>query len=301
MGSDLTIISIFSTIVGIINSYFVIKYSHYYTLKKKKDDIVKVILARARKPFDKKSKKDQKQTQYSVSLKDIRQRVMFMKYTTYITISLIFSLIAYLNIGNNFNINTVYEVLFMFLPDYAAITIMLFLILVGIGYALKKSNFDEKMRSYWPYIFVKSLYPTASDWFIAFLSYLLFGMFIYIISHKLNIDYLLLILIFIVFYFVLFLIIPLSFFISFRFIAEDLKLFEDLDPIIFKDVRDSTEIRIRVWTGGSVYEGKVRGIDENLVISSVDHEIHIRWDSIQAFEVIESKQSSMGKSYSYDH
>jgi len=212
-----------------------------------------------------------------------------MKYTMYITISLIFSLIAYLNIGNNFNINTVYEVLFMFLPDYAAITITLFLILVKAGYALKKSNFDEKMRSYRPYVFVKSLYPTASDWFIAFLSYLLFGMFIYIISHKLNIDYLLSILIFIVFYFVLFLIIPLSFFISFRFIAEDLKLFEDLDPIIFKDVIDSTVIRIRVWAGGSVYEGKVRGIDENLVISLADDEIQIRWDSIQAFEVIELK------------
>jgi len=59
-----------------------------------------------------------------------------------------------------------------------------------------------------------------------------------------------------------------------------------------------------VWTGGSVYEGKVRGIGENLVIYSVDsqskeHIIRIRWDSIQAFEVLVPKQeqNSMGKLY----
>jgi len=57
MSSDLTIISILLAIVGIINSYFVNKYSQYYTLKKKKDDIVKVIFAKAKNRLKKGPKK----------------------------------------------------------------------------------------------------------------------------------------------------------------------------------------------------------------------------------------------------
>lgn len=179
-----------------------------------------------------------------------------------------------------------------------------FFALFAFGNILKNRNFDAKIQSYWFYVLIKSLYLTTSDWLLMFLSYLFFGLVIYNISPKLNADYLLLIQILksIILYSWIFFLTPILIFILLRVIIEDIRPFEDLDSVFFKDVKDSIEIR--VWIGGSVYEGKVREIGEDLVISSVDsqfrdHKIRIRWDSIQAFEVIMQKQeqSSMRKSY----
>ena len=179
-----------------------------------------------------------------------------------------------------------------------------FFALFAFGNILKNRNFDAKIQSYWFYVLIKSLYLTTSDWLLMFLSYLFFGLVIYNISPKPNADYLLLIQILksIILYSWIFFLTPILIFILLRVIIEDIRPFEDLDSVFFKDVKDSIEIR--VWIGGSVYEGKVREIGEDLVISSVDsqfrdHKIRIRWDSIQAFEVIMQKQeqSSMRKSY----
>jgi len=279
MSSDSTIISIFSTITGIIKS------------KKKRHDIVKAVFANTKKPFEK--------SQASISLKHIKEDVMVMKIYIYLLISVIFLLIAHSEINSAFSVYNIYEIISKFSIYYGMTTFIFFLVLFATGNILKNSNFDAKIQSYWFYILIKSLYLTTSDWLFMFLSYLFFGLLIYNISPKLNTDYLLLIPIIksIIFYSGIFFLTQISIFMFLKFVIEDIRPFEDLESVTFKDVRESIEIR--VWAGGTAYEGRIRDIGEDLVISSADHKIRIRWDSIQAFEVIvpKQKQSSMEKSY----
>jgi len=70
----------------------------------------------------------------------------------------------------------------------------------------------------------------------------------------------------------------------------DRRLFENIESLIYNLVAYKHKIRVQV--GSILYEGEVKKIDRNLVIVSVDqqskeHEIHIRWEAIQAFEVFE--------------
>ena len=287
MSLDSIIISILSTIVTIINSYAIIKYSHYYTLKKKRDEIVKVLFAYKPKELGK-------------NLKSIREDATLLKFYIYIFISLIFLLIVYLmKIDNTFTAYNTYEVISTFLLDYGIATFILFVILFVVGNVLKNTNFDARMQSHWLYVFIKSLYPTTSDWLFMFISYLLFGLLIYTISPKLNAycaHYLLVqTLEQIVFYSGILFLVEILIFIVLRTVTEDIRLFEDLDSLVFKDVRES--IKIRVWTKDSVYEGEIGEIGDDLVISSAGHTIRIPWDSIQTFEVIMPKQSSIDKLY----
>jgi len=290
MSLDSTIISVLLSIAGIINSYIIIDYSHRYGLKKKRGDIVKVIFARAEKPF--------KKGQTSERLEFIRGEVRVVKFFIYVLIFFIFLLIPHLEKGN------IFYVYGMILGLYGMVASSLFFVLFIAGNVLKITNFDAKIQSYWSYVLIKSLYLTTLDLLFILEFYLFLGLYVYNISSpsspKLSAYYLLQILYSIAITFAVYFLIQIIIFTIIKPITEDIRLFEDLESVIFKDVRDSIEIR--VWAGGSVHEGKVRDIGEDLVIYSVDrqprgHIIHIRWDSIQAFEVIVTKQSSMGKSY----
>jgi len=279
MSLDLDIISILLSVVSIINSYIIVDYSYRYGVRKKRGDIVKAIFARTEKQF--------KNT--SVSLRVIRFEVRLVKFFMYGAIWLIFLLIPHLE-------KDVYYAYGESLVLYGTVTLYLFLVLFLVGNVLKITNLEAKIQSHRLYILIKSLYPTVLDLLFILEFYLLLGLAVYDVSYppspQLRDYYLLVVLYPIVTFIIAFLIIPMAFFMFLRPITEDIRLFEDLDVVIFKDVRD--RIEIRVWARGSVYEGKVRGIGENLVIYSIDsqskeHIIRIRWDSIQAFEVIESK------------
>jgi len=87
-----------------------------------------------------------------------------------------------------------------------------------------------------------------------------------------------------------------------KIIHSDIRMFENIESLIFN--RATNKPKVRVWVGGTPIEGEVKEIKRDLVIVSVDqqskeHEIHIRWEAIQAFEVIEpkQKQSSVVKLY----
>ena len=287
MSLDSTTISILLSVVSIISSYIIVGYSYRYGVRKKRSDIVKVIFAWAEKQF--------KNT--SLSLRVIRFEVRLVKFFMYGAIWLIFLLIPHLE-------KDIYYAYGESLVLYGIVTLYLFLVLLLVRNVLQITNLEAKIQSHKLYVLIKSLYPTILDLLFILEFYLLLGLAVYDVSSppspQLRGYYLLIILYPIATFIVAFLIIPMIYFIFFRPIAEDIRLFEDLDVVIFKDVRDSIEIR--VWVGGSVYEGKVRGIGDNLVIYSIDsqsrvHIIRIRWDSIHAFEVIVPKQSSMGKSY----
>ena len=290
MSSGSTIVSTLLSIASIINSYIIVDYSYRYGWKKKRGDVVRAIFAKAEKPFKKTSER----------LEIIRGEVRLVKFFIYGGIFLFFLLIPHLEKGN------VYHNYGVSLVLYGNVTFYLFFILFLIENVLQLTNLEAKIQSYWLYVLIKSLYPTILDLLFILEFYLFLGLSVYSISSPpsppLSTYYLLQILYSIATIFVGFLLILIVLFAFFRPITEHIKLFVDLESVIFKDVRDSIEIR--VWTGGSVYEGKVRGIGENLVIYSIDsqprdHIIRIRWDSIQAFEVIVPKQeqTSMVKSY----
>ena len=281
MSSGSTTISILLSIASIISSYITVNYSYRYGLRKKRGDIVKAIFARARKPFQKNETSSKKEI--PISLEVIRGEVRFAKFFMYFAIFSIFLLIPHLE-------KDIYYAYGASLVLYGEVSFILFYILFLVGNTLQLTNLEAKIQSRWSYVLIKSLYPTILDLLFIFEFYLFLSLFVFSISAPpsppLSTYYLLQILRNIAIISLAFLLIPIMLFAFFKPITEYIRLFVDLESVIFKDVRDSTEIRIRVWAGGSVYEGKVRGIGENLVISSEDHEIHIRWDSIQAFEII---------------
>lgn len=72
------------------------------------------------------------------------------------------------------------------------------------------------------------------------------------------------------------------------------RFFDFLEYVIFNDAINDIKgsVRIKVWTGSGIFEGEIKNIEDELVIFPLsappkDYEIHIRWESIQAFEAIE--------------
>ena len=285
MASGTTIISVLLAIATILNSYFLIIYSRYYEWKKRRDSLVEELFNYAKNHLNS-----------QITLKNIKEWALYTKIFTYIFISLSFSFYSFiLKISNILNAYNAPMVIPNIIWYFSTAVFIFFLASFIVGIIQKNSNFTEKIKSFRLYVFIKSLYPTTSDWLFTFISYLFLNLLIYYISPKLSNDHYYsfylpqLILTTIAYYFGIIILIEILIVSTLRAVTENIGTFEDFEFIIYKDARDHNIVR--VWTDNTVYEGKIKEIGKYLVISlaSSHEEIPLQWDSIRKLEVIKSK------------
>jgi len=289
-------------VLTIIGSFVLFHYSQRYSLQKGMSDIIGAIIAKTKMEFIKGEIKNVLQ---------IKEDVEFIKFTLQFIYFIISFLTKIYYFPQKINISSSTYAIATFvgaLSSYAFIYFLVFLIFFNVCFIIL-SFLDLKMkkarrRNYLLYILYISSYSTTSDLRWGSIFYLSFYSYFYVTLFKLNINSIPFALdTFLIFY--LFILIPSAFPMLERLLLDliadsDKRIFTNTESLIFNDASDRPKIRVQV--GSTLYEGKVKKIDKNLVIVSVDkelkeHEIHIRWEAIQAFEVIELKQNSMEKLY----
>jgi len=280
-------------ILTTIGSLVLFHYSQRYLLQKNRRDIVRAILAKSYVKFGGNRSKS------VLQIKNFTEPIKFILQFAYFVYLLIKT---YYFLQKIIIPSSAYAIAYfvVILQDYAFIYFLNFLIFFNI-YFILLYFLDLKMkkaerRNILLYILFISLSSTTSDLRWGAIFYLSFYFYLYVTLLKLNINYLPLALVTLLIFYG-FILIPsllntferlLLDFITHSF--SDKRIFINLESLIFNKVEDKPKIRVQV--GSTFYEGKVKEIDRDLVIISVDkqlkeHEIHIRWEAIQAFEVIE--------------
>ena len=281
-------------VLTIIGSFVLFHYSQRYSLQKGMSDIIGVIIAKTKMEFRKGEIKNVLQ---------IKEDVEFIKFLVQFIFFIIIFLTKIYYFPQKINISSPTYAIATFvgaLSSYASIYFLVFFVFFSVCFVIL-SFLDLKMkkarrRNYLLYILYISSYSTTSDLRWGSIFYLSFYSYFYVMLFKLNINSIPFALdTFLIFY--LFILMPIAFPILERLLYSTTNSFSykrilvNTESLIFNNASDKPKIRVQV--GSTFYEGKVKKIDKNLVIVSIDkqqfkkHEIHIRWEAIQAFEVIE--------------
>lgn len=286
-------------ILTTIGSLVLFHYSQRYSLQKNKRDIISAILTESYVKFIEGRSKSVFQ------IKNFVEPIKFTLQFAYFVYFLIktYDFLQKINIPSS-DYAVAYFVLILqyYTFSYLFIFFVFFGMFLGILYFFEMKR--VRTRYYLLHVFLISLYPTISDLRWGGIFYLSFYLYLYITLFKLNINYLpfalVVLLIFYIFIFVSNTYPAIGRLISSIKSGSDKRILVNTESLIFNQAEDKPKIRVQV--GSTLYEGKVKEIDRDLVIISVDkelkeHEIHIRWEAIQAFEVIELKQNSTEKLY----
>jgi len=286
-------------ILTTIGSLVLFHYSQRYSLQKNRRDIISAILAKSYVKFSEGRSK---------SVLRIKNSVEPIKFTLQFAYFVYFLIKTYdflqkINIPSS-DYAVAYFVLILqyYTFSYLFTFFVFFGIFLGILYFFEMKI--VRAQYYLLHVFLISLYPTISDLRWGGIFYLSFYLYLYITLFKLNINYLpfalVVLLIFYIFIFVSNTYPAIGRLISSIKSGSGKRILVNTESLIFNQAEDKPKIRVQV--GSTLYEGKAKEIDRDLVIISVDkelkeHEIHIRWEAIQAFEVIEVKQNSAEKLY----
>jgi len=249
-----------------------------YNKKKNKRDIIRAILYKTKITFKNNESGNLLQIRGDTEIFKLGLRVLFF----ILAYSILLILLSFRVLNKSPSIFGIFLVIYAFVYIIVLYIIFPMIRLIGLN----------KGQSYWRYIFIKSSYPTTSDLRFDTISNLLFYFMIYNIFFKPNSYSLLFFYLLVLFLFLVLL--PFMAGLMEGIIFPGEKEIRPLEYIIFNDRDKDKSVIIKVWTGSGIFEGEIENIKDELVISPLnglptDNDIHIRWESIQAFEVIEKQ------------
>lgn len=304
---NLILNGIIGLIGSIISSLILIFVSQIYSWRKNRKAIITAIFYKVKMNFDKDEAKSLWEIKNQIEDYKSGLRILVISFAYLITI-----VASSFRVFNS--ISTLIEIFSIVYPISYNIVIYVFRyriykIFSTLSQKIRNkkqmsqnvTNTSNKKQSYEQYILTRSSSWTISDLRYDIIFNLPFYFIVYVIisSQTTNSS---LILSNLVYYFISFLLILLLFpWISY-FILMILfgkrwtEYLSSVDSIIFNDAINDIKknVRIKVWTGSGIYEGEVKNIEDELVISPLsdlptNNEIHIRWELIQVFEIIEQK------------
>jgi len=272
-------------VLTIIGSFVLFHYSQRYVLQKSRSDIITVIFAKTEMKIGKENK--------TTNLLQIKKHAEFMNFTVQFIFFICFSIIT-LSTIQTVNISHPIHALVRALLFYLLFYFIVIRIVFGtISTLLSPREWKiEKIRHYLSFLFYISFYPIISNSLWGIIFYLSFFSYLYVSLFKFSINYLSFALISFLVTFIIFLMQYIPQFVELllnKIRYSDVRIFENVEPLVFNRIKNKPIIR--VWVGGAVIEGEVKEIERDLVIIPIhkqlkEHEIHIRWGAIQAFEVI---------------